>query len=54
MRTEAIRVGFKYCFQLKDYQTILTVAQQLPEGIIEEDEQLQMIYDMAEMRTEGA
>ena len=54
VRTEAIRVGFKHCFQTKDYQTILAVARQLPEGIIEEDEQLQMIYDMAEMRADGA
>lgn len=54
VRSEAIRVGFKHCFQTKDYPTILAVARELPEGIIEEDEHLQMIYDMAEMRAGGA
>ena len=29
---------------------ILAVAEILPANVIEEDEQLQMIYDMAEMR----
>lgn len=50
VRTEAVRVGFKTCFQNKDYATILAVASVLPNNVIEEDEQLQMIYDMAEMR----
>lgn len=50
VRTEAIRAGFKHCFQKKDYRTILTIAEILPNNVIEEDEHLQMIYDMAEMR----
>ena len=50
VRIEAVRVGFKHCFAEKDYATILAVAGALPEEIIQEDEQLQMIYDMAEMR----
>jgi nitrogen regulatory protein PII-like uncharacterized protein len=50
VRTEAVRIGFKACFQNKDYATILAVASVLPNNVIEEDEQLQMIYDMAEMR----
>ena len=53
VRTEAIRVGFKHCYQHKDYSTILAIAGHLPENVIEEDEQLQMIHDMAEMRAEG-
>ena len=50
MRTEAVRVGFKYCYQLKDYPTILAVADMLPESVLNEDEQLQMIYDNAALR----
>jgi DNA modification methylase len=50
VRTEAVRLGFKECFAAKDYATILHLAAHLPENVIEEDEQLQMIFDMAEMR----
>jgi DNA modification methylase len=53
VRTEAIRMGFKECFGRKDYSTILAIAQHLPNNVIEEDEQLQMIHDMAEMRSNG-
>jgi hypothetical protein len=51
VRTEAIRVGFKYCYQSKDYYTILAVADMLPESVLNEDEQLQMLYDNAAMRS---
>ncbi len=53
VRTEAVRLGFKECFAAKDYATILALAQHLPENVIEEDEQLQMMHDMAEMRQQG-
>lgn len=53
VRTEAVRLGFKECFAAKDYATILALAAHLPDNVIEEDEQLQMIFDMAEMRVEG-
>jgi hypothetical protein len=53
VRTEAVRLGFKECFAAKDYATILGVAAHLPESVIEEDEQLQMMHDMAEMRVRG-
>jgi DNA modification methylase len=52
LRTEAVRVGFKHCYQRKDYQTIIVVADMLPESVINEDENLQMIYDIAVTRTE--
>ena len=52
VRTEAIRAGFMLCNRSKDAATILAVAEILPKNVIEEDEQLQMIYDMAEMRAE--
>jgi DNA modification methylase len=53
IRTEAVRVGFKHCYQQKDYQTILVVAEMVPESVLNEDEQLQMIYDTAVTRTGG-
>lgn len=53
IRTEAVRVGFKHCYQQKDYQTILMVAEMVPESVLNEDEQLQMIYDTAVTRTGG-
>jgi predicted RNA-binding Zn-ribbon protein involved in translation (DUF1610 family) len=53
VRTEAVRVGFKYCYQQKDYPTILAVADMLPESVLNEDEQLQMIYDNAALRAEA-
>lgn len=51
VRTEAVRVGFKHCYKAKDYGTILAVAEMLPESILNEDEQLQMLYDNAAMRS---
>jgi DNA modification methylase/DNA-directed RNA polymerase subunit RPC12/RpoP len=51
VRTEAVRLGFKECFAAKDYATILAIAHHLPDNVIEEDEQLQMMHDMAEMRS---
>ena len=51
VRTEAVRVGFMFCFQQNDYQTIIAVAQHIPEDVIHNDEQLQMIYDSAVTRT---
>lgn len=53
VRTEAVRLGFKECFAAKDYATILAIAGHLPANVIEEDEQLQMMHDMAEMRSQG-
>ena len=53
LRSEAVRVGFKHCYQQKDYQTILVVAEMLPESVIQEDEALQMYYDTAVTRTGG-
>jgi DNA modification methylase len=53
LRTEAVRVGFKYCYQNKDYTTILVVAEMIPESVLNEDEQLQMIYDTAVTRSGG-
>ena len=53
VRTEAVRVGFNFCFSQNDYQTIIAVARHIPEDVIQNDEQLQMIYDSAVTRTGG-
>lgn len=53
LRTEAVRLGFKECFSTKKYHVILEVAALLPDNVVAEDEQLQMILDMAEMRAGG-
>jgi hypothetical protein len=46
-RTEAVRVGFKACWQERDYDTIVKVAEKLPEAVLQEDEKLLMYYDNA-------
>lgn len=53
VRTEAIRIGFSFCFARNDYQTIIAVAQHIPADVVQNDEQLQMIYDSAVTRTGG-
>ncbi len=49
-RTEAVRAGFKHCYDEGDYKTIADVAAKLPEQVIQEDEKLLMYYDVATMR----
>lgn len=51
IRLEAVRVGFKYCWQNRDYRTIVAVAQRIPEAILQEDSKLLMWYDQAVTRT---
>lgn len=49
-RTEAVRAGFKRCYDTQDYRTIAEVAAKLPERVIQEDEKLLMYFDVATMR----
>lgn len=51
-RTESIRAGFKKCWKDKAYETIVKVANRLPESVIQEDQTLLMYYDNALMRTD--
>ena len=51
VRTEAVRVGFKQCYQIRDYPTIIAVAHYIPEDVVNGDDQLQMIYDSAVTRS---
>jgi hypothetical protein len=50
-RLEAMRAGFKNAWQDKDYNTIIEVAQKIPEAILQEDPKLLMWYDQALTRT---
>jgi hypothetical protein len=49
-RTEAVRAGFKACWQERDYTTIVKVAAKLPETVLQEDEKLLMYIDNAQTR----
>lgn len=51
IRTEALRAGFKDCWQKQDYSTIVQTAKRIPEAAIQEDSALLMYYDNALMRT---
>jgi hypothetical protein len=46
-RAEAVRAGFKACWQERDYGTIVKVAEKLPDAVLQEDEKLLMYYDNA-------
>jgi hypothetical protein len=50
IRLEAVRAGFKYCWQNRDYQTIIAVARRIPEDVLQEDPKLLMWYDQAMTR----
>ena len=50
IRLEAVRAGFKRCWQDRDYRTIIAVAQRIPEKILREDPKLLMWYDQAVTR----
>lgn len=50
VRVEALRAGFKYCWELKDFKTIVTLGDMIPQNILLEDEQLLMYYDIAKDR----
>jgi len=51
-RSEAVRVGFADCFKRQDYETIVSVAERLPEDVLREDPDLLMYYDSALLRKE--
>jgi hypothetical protein len=49
-RIEAMRAGFKRAYDDRDYQTIVAVAEKIPDNVLQEDEKLLMYYDVAQMR----
>ncbi len=50
VRSEALRAGFKNCWQKQDYATIIQMAKRVPNAVIQEDPALLMYYDNALMR----
>ena len=46
-RTESVRVGFSHCWANSDYESIIKVANKLPEDVLQEDPTLLMFYDNA-------
>lgn len=50
VRTEALRAGFKECWQKSDYPSIIEMAKRVPEEVIREDPSLLMYYDNAHTR----
>jgi hypothetical protein len=50
IRLEAVRAGFKHCWQNKDYHTIIAVGNRIEENILQEDPKLLMWYDQAQTR----
>jgi DNA modification methylase len=49
-RLEAVRAGFKKAWQERDYESIVSVAEKIPNKILEEDPKLLMWYDQATTR----
>ncbi|MDH1603513.1 DNA methyltransferase [Empedobacter sp. GD03739] len=47
VRVEALRVGFKQCYQDKDFKTIVTIGDRIPNNLLMEDEVLLQFYDIA-------
>lgn len=52
-RLEVLRAGFKAAWGRKDYQTIIKVAQKIPDEALQEDEKLLLWYDQALTRMEA-
>lgn len=46
-RVEALRVGFKQCYQDKDFKTIVQIGDRIPNNLLMEDEVLLQFYDIA-------
>jgi DNA modification methylase len=52
-RLEVLRAGFKTAWAGKDYKTIISLAQKIPEEALQEDEKLLLWYDQALTRMEA-
>ncbi|TBN37286.1 DNA methylase [Paracoccus subflavus] len=52
-RLEVLRAGFKTAWGAKDYKTIISIAQKIPEEALQEDEKLLLWYDQALTRMEA-
>lgn len=50
LRVEALRAGFKVCWEKKDFTSIVVLGEKMPQNLLLEDEQLLMFYDIAKDR----
>lgn len=50
VRVEALRAGFKQCYQDKDFASIVSVGDKIPNNLLMEDEVLLQFYDIASTR----
>lgn len=50
VRVEALREGFKQCYQDKDFKTIVNIGDRIPNNLLMEDEVLLQFYDIASNR----
>jgi DNA modification methylase len=50
VRVEALRAGFKQCYQDKDFATIIAIGDRIPNNLLMEDEVLLQYYDIASSR----
>ena len=53
-RLEAVRAGFFAAYRDRDYAAIVSVAEKLPEPVLQEDPKLVLWYDQALTRMEGS
>ena len=54
-RLEAVRAGFFKAYQDRDYTSIISVAEKIPDAVLQEDQKLMLWYDQALTRVgEGA
>jgi hypothetical protein len=49
VRSEALRAGFRNCWQRHDYTTIIQMAKRVPSAVIQEDPALLMYFDNASL-----
>jgi predicted RNA methylase len=49
VRTEALRAGFKDCYQRKEFKTIVEMAKRVPDSVIYDDPALLMYFDNASL-----
>lgn len=50
VRVEALRAGFKQCYQEKDFKSIVMIGDRIPNNLLMEDEVLLQFYDIASSR----
>ena len=50
VRVEALRAGFKQCYQDKDFKSIVIIGDKIPNNLLMEDEVLLQFYDIASSR----